>query len=116
MIGEMAFSKCDNLTEIYYTGTQEEWTAISLRNDNESLTTATFNYETKGPDAVPENTQDNTQPTTPASQSANESTIAKEKVVEKREIIPIILIGIAVMIIILFIILIVVIKKKPDHE
>ncbi len=117
MIGEMAFSKCDSLAEIYYTGTQDEWNAISLRNDNESLANASFTYETKGPDAVPENTQDNTQHTTTnSSKPVNESTISTEKVAEKREIIPIILIGIAVIVIILFIILIIVIKKKPDNE
>ncbi len=117
MIGEMAFLKCDSLAEVYYTGTQEEWAAISLRNDNESLSNATFTYETQGPDSVPENTQDNTQTTTTqASQTANENTISKEMVTEKREFIPIILIGIAIIIIILFIILIIVIKKKPDND
>lgn len=117
MIGEKAFSKCDSLAEIYYTGTQEEWNAISLGNDNESISVATFKYETKGPDAVPENIQSEPQQTTTTSPAETESIITREDVVEKREIIPIILIGIAAVILVLIIILIrVIVKKKPDTE
>lgn len=117
MIGEKAFYDCFNLAEVYYTGTEEQWSSVSIRNDNELLNNATFAYETKGPESVPENTQNDLQQTTSTTQPSTGTMITKEQVAEKREYIPIILIGIGVIVLILFIILIrVIVKRNPDDK
>lgn len=117
LIGEKAFSRCDNLSEVYYSGTQEDWNSITLRNNNESLTSATFSYEAKGPDSVPENTPVTTVPSTSAVQPTAVSPLTPEKVAEKREIIPIIIIAIAVVVLALLAVLIkVIVTKKPDTK
>lgn len=43
-IGKSAFSSAKNLTDVYYTGTQEEWNSISIANGNDCLTAATVHY------------------------------------------------------------------------
>ena len=45
-IGYRAFYDCKGLTDVYFTGTEEEWAAISKGENNYLLTTATihFNY------------------------------------------------------------------------
>lgn len=45
-IGTQAFFKCDNLTTVYYTGTEEQWNAITVSINNDPLINATkvFNY------------------------------------------------------------------------
>lgn len=45
-ISAVAFSDCDNLDNVYYTGTEEEWNAITIGDSNDSLLDATihFNY------------------------------------------------------------------------
>ena len=43
-IGEFAFYGCDSLTSVYYTGTEEQWKAISIDSGNSSLTNATIHY------------------------------------------------------------------------
>ena len=47
-IGDYAFYNCLSLTNVIYCGTQEQWDAIEIGNDNEDLTDATLqfhNYE-----------------------------------------------------------------------
>ena len=46
-IGNQAFWDCDSLTDVYYTGTEQEWAAITIGASNYDLTTATihFNYQ-----------------------------------------------------------------------
>ena len=39
-----AFRDCASLADVYYTGTEEEWTAISIDSYNDSLTNATIHY------------------------------------------------------------------------
>ncbi len=41
-----AFDDCENLTDVYFAGTEEQWNKISIEEDNEYLTNATihFNY------------------------------------------------------------------------
>ena len=39
-IGEDAFLGCDGLSDIYYGGTETDWTEINIQNGNESLTQA----------------------------------------------------------------------------
>lgn len=39
-IGEYAFSWCTRLTDVYYTGTQQQWDAISIEDGNTYLTNA----------------------------------------------------------------------------
>ena len=45
-IGDWAFYRCSKLTNIYYTGTEEEWLAITISFNNGPLTNAniTYNY------------------------------------------------------------------------
>ncbi|MBO7326038.1 MAG: leucine-rich repeat protein, partial [Clostridia bacterium] len=43
-IGSWAFWDCTSLTNVYYTGTEEQWKAISIGNYNSSLTNATIHY------------------------------------------------------------------------
>ena len=42
-IGDGALG-CDNLKDVYYTGTEEEWEAISIEDGNYLLTDATIHY------------------------------------------------------------------------
>ncbi len=39
-----AFSNCTALTDVYYGGTEEQWAAISIDNDNNALTAATIHF------------------------------------------------------------------------
>ncbi|MBE6675692.1 MAG: leucine-rich repeat domain-containing protein [Ruminococcaceae bacterium] len=43
-ISEYAFTGCIALTDVYYTGTEEDWRAISIDSDNELLQNATIHY------------------------------------------------------------------------
>ena len=43
-IGYRAFGDCSSLTDVYYTGTEEEWNSISIDGNNASLTSATIHY------------------------------------------------------------------------
>jgi len=46
-IGIHAFDDCESLTTVYYTGTDEEWTAISIGPANDFLKNATVYYYSK---------------------------------------------------------------------
>ena len=35
---------CSSLTDVYYTGAQEEWNSITIGSNNDSLTNATIHY------------------------------------------------------------------------
>ncbi len=39
-----AFFACDNLTDVYFMGTEEEWSCIEIGSDNDSLINATIHY------------------------------------------------------------------------
>ena len=43
-IGKYAFYKCTSLTSIYYNGTEDEWSGISISSNNSPLTNATRYY------------------------------------------------------------------------
>ena len=43
-IGGCAFSECTHLADVYYTGTEEEWNAITIGSSNDCLTSATIHY------------------------------------------------------------------------
>ena len=43
-IGKCAFKSCDRITDIYYSGTEEEWQAIDGGDYNEALFNATIHY------------------------------------------------------------------------
>lgn len=43
-IGDYAFYDCNGLTDIYYTGTEEQWNAITIAAQNEELKNATIHY------------------------------------------------------------------------
>ena len=43
-IGAIAFSGCDNLTDIYYAGSEEQWNQITIGEYNEDLENITIHY------------------------------------------------------------------------
>ena len=43
-IGYGAFAECSNITNVYYCGTEEQWSAIYIENFNEAITNATITY------------------------------------------------------------------------
>ncbi|MGN1227625.1 MAG: leucine-rich repeat domain-containing protein [Christensenellales bacterium] len=43
-IGTYAFYGCSGLTDVYYSGTEEQWNAITIGSNNTLLTNATINY------------------------------------------------------------------------
>ena len=43
-IGRQAFDDCPSLTDVYYTGSSEQWAAISMDSGNEPLTNAEIHY------------------------------------------------------------------------
>ena len=43
-IGKYAFSGCDNLTDVYYTGTEIAWNKIKINDYNDALENATIHY------------------------------------------------------------------------
>ena len=45
-IGKNAFCRCDNLNEIYYSGTQERWEKIVIEEGNEDLLNANYHFKT----------------------------------------------------------------------
>ena len=47
-----AFYECTSLTDVYYSGTKEDWEAIDFddEDDNECLTDATIHYSSTGPE------------------------------------------------------------------
>ncbi len=50
-IAEWAFDECTSLQDVYYSGTQEQWQAISIGSDNDPLTGAVIHYGFK-PDFI----------------------------------------------------------------
>lgn len=47
-IATYAFRGCSKLTDVYYTGTEEEWAAITVGEDNQKLLGATIHYNYAG--------------------------------------------------------------------
>ena len=45
-IGSSAFEGCSGLTDVYYTGTEEEWNSIAIGAYNDTLTNATIHFYT----------------------------------------------------------------------
>ena len=67
-INDVAFGYCDSLTDVFFTGTKEEWEAIEIGDYNESLINANIHFKEIGNEsgviidntnynAVPENTK-----------------------------------------------------------
>lgn len=46
-IGEDAFWSCTNLSDVYYSGTEEQWKNVNIRDGNKPLTNATIHYNSK---------------------------------------------------------------------
>ncbi len=44
-IGEQAFGNCENLTDVYYPGTEEEWNDVEIETNNSALLNATIHFE-----------------------------------------------------------------------
>jgi hypothetical protein len=51
-ISNYAFYGCTNLTDVYYTGSEASWNAISISIGNDPLTSATVHYAKEGTDIV----------------------------------------------------------------
>lgn len=56
-IGQAAFYNCPNVTDVYYSGSEEQWDAIEIKMFNSPLargstTRATFHYNSTGPDTT----------------------------------------------------------------
>lgn len=49
-IDDYAFKGCANLADVYYSGSEDEWNAISIRPENTPLRNATIHYNSTGPD------------------------------------------------------------------
>ncbi|MCD7902861.1 MAG: leucine-rich repeat protein, partial [Oscillospiraceae bacterium] len=47
-IGDKAFQNCTGLTDVYYGGSEAEWDAITISNNNSYLTSATIHYNSTG--------------------------------------------------------------------
>lgn len=45
-VGTMAFYLCDSLSDVYYTGTESDWSAISISTGNDALTSAALHTGT----------------------------------------------------------------------
>ena len=43
-VGNMAFTLCNALTDVYYGGTEDEWSMIDIKSDNTPLLDATIHY------------------------------------------------------------------------
>ncbi|MBR6616750.1 MAG: leucine-rich repeat protein [Oscillospiraceae bacterium] len=53
-IGIGAFELCENLTDVYYSGTEEDWKAITIADENEILLNATIHFaESEKPSVTP---------------------------------------------------------------
>lgn len=50
-IGYRAFSRCDILSDVYYGGTEENWSAINIASENGKLINATIHYNSEMPDS-----------------------------------------------------------------
>ncbi len=50
IIGDYAFRSCDSLADIYYSGSEEQWTKISIGSSNEPLLNATIHFNSTGLD------------------------------------------------------------------
>lgn len=48
-IGDQAFVKCSGLTDIYYTGSEDEWNALSIGKGNSLLNNAVIHYNYRLP-------------------------------------------------------------------
>ena len=47
LIGNYAFSDCTGLTDIYFSGSESEWSKVKIRNFNVPLTYATIHYDSE---------------------------------------------------------------------
>ncbi len=48
-IGDSAFQYCSSISDVYYSGTEEQWKAISIGSFNGYLSSATIHYNSTGP-------------------------------------------------------------------
>ena len=72
-IGYAAFHYCSSLTDVYYGGSEEQWNAITIKEDNEYLTSATIHFAEESSVTPP--TEDNA-PTTPPAEDSDPTTPA----------------------------------------
>ena len=51
-IGDGSFSGCNTLTDVYYTGTKEQWNALSIDSTNLALDSANILFSYRGDDST----------------------------------------------------------------
>lgn len=49
-IGDGSFSGCNTLTDVYFTGTEAQWNALSIDSANLALDNATIHFSYSGSD------------------------------------------------------------------
>ena len=49
LIDKDAFAYCDNIKDVYFAGTEEQWKSISIGENNNKLIKATIHYNSSGP-------------------------------------------------------------------
>ena len=49
IIGKSAFYGCDNIKDVYYSGTEEQWKKIDIRDYNTKLIYAEIHYNSDMP-------------------------------------------------------------------
>ncbi|MBE7004584.1 MAG: leucine-rich repeat domain-containing protein, partial [Ruminococcaceae bacterium] len=47
-VGDAAFDRCTSLADVHYTGSEEQWAAVSIGDDNDLLTSATIHCNSCG--------------------------------------------------------------------
>ena len=51
-IKESAFDECTNLTDVYYSGTEEQWNTIEIGSWNTPLKNATIHFNSTAPEPL----------------------------------------------------------------
>lgn len=81
LIDYTAFHRCDNLSTVYYTGTPEQWAAISVGDYNDALASATiyYNYNSGEPEPTPTPTPEPTPTPAPEGPSKVDIPVSGDK-------------------------------------
>jgi len=121
-VGEYAFYCCEELQDIYYEGTEEDWKKISIAEHNEKFRNAEIHYSSKVEEytpAIPDETSStiyNTEEYDVNNQEGSPYTEEAE-IIKKQSITRIgIIIGSVVLVVVAVIAVVVVVKKKKSAK
>jgi len=86
-IGDAAFASCHSLTDVYYSGTEEKWSEISIGDDNEPLLNATirFDYNPEDPTEPSEPSEEPSEPSEEPTEPSEEPSVPSEEPTEPSE-------------------------------